>query len=359
MKGRPGVKKIAYLCLLTLLVTVASVQAAPPRQNDIDLTPIKAYAQMQSAMMKENTASLRAIAERYFQLAEAAEFDYAALWESHQRELSGMLPVAQDMWVNASNAYEAQEGIIAGVPSLAYYDTWIDAGPSGAEAPEEALEWTLELPDGTELENPGNIFSYVTEPVLYGTIPAYVGLEVDLDGDGEIELGEVLPEANIYLGGLAALDDATGEMIDALEAWEPTLEDAFTALVVMLPTMSEYFGQWKDSVFVSGAASTQPYFVAVSRLSDIIGIVNGLDITYGVIAPLVETQNPDLHAQIEAGFADLVPYLDDLYSQEQDGTVFSAEEADFYGTEAQSRAEALAALCAQAAVELGLELELG
>lgn len=354
-------KRIVSLLFVMALCTVGvmKVQAAPRHQANIDLTPIKTYAQEQSALMKENTEMLRAIAERYYQLAEAAEFDYAALWANNQAELSGMLPVAQTAWLTASNAYEAQEGIIAGVPTLAYYDTWIDAGPSGEESPDEALDWTLELPDGTQIEQPGNIFSYVTEPALYGTIPAYVGLEVDLDGDGEIELGEVLPEANIFLGGAIALDDATGKMIEAIEVWEPTLEDAFTALVVMLPTMSEYFDQWKDSVFVSGEASAQPYFVAVSRLSDIIGIINGLNITYNVVAPLVENANPDLHAQIAAGFEDLVPYLDDLYTQEQDGTVFTAEEADFYGTEAQTKAEAMAALCAQAAVELGLELELG
>jgi hypothetical protein len=353
-------RKLSMLGLAALISVppVFAAQAAPRRQDDLDLTPIKEYAQAQSAVMKENTTTLTAIAGRYYQLAEEAEFDYEAMWEANQAEFSGMLPVAQEAWLAASSAYELQEGIIAGVPSLAYYDTWIDAGPSGEEAPDEALEWTLELPDGTTIESPGNIFSYVTEPALYGTIREYVGLEVDLDGDGEIELGEVLPEANIFLGGLTALDGATDEMIEAVDAWEPTLEDAFTALVVMLPTMSEYFGQWKDSVFVSGEESTQPYFVAVSRLSDIIGIVNGLELTYGVLAPEVEAVNPDLHAQILAGFEDLVPYLNDIYAQEQEGTVFTAEEADLYGTEAQSKAEALAALCAQAAVELGLELEL-
>lgn len=350
-------KRSILLLAIAFCIGVTNVQAAP--RHEEDLTPIKAYAQEQSALMKENTESLRAIAERYYELAQAADFDYAALWENNQAELSAMLPMAQQAWMIASSAYEAQEGIIAGVPSLSYYDTWLDAGPSAAEAPDEALDWTLELPDGRTIEKPGNFFSHVTEPVLFGTVPEYVGLEVDLDGDGEIEPGDVLPEANMLLGGLQGLDEATDELIAAIEEWEPTLQDAFTALVVMLPTMSEYFEQWKNSTFVSGDDSTQPYFVAVSRLSDIIGIVNGLDITYQVVSPLVAEANADLDAQILAGFADLAPFLTDLYSQEQDGTVFSAEEADFYGSEAQTKAEAMAALCAQAAVELDLALELG
>ena len=37
---------------------------------------------------------------------------------------------------------------VAGVPSLAYYDVWIDAGPSGEDDPANALDVSVELPDG-------------------------------------------------------------------------------------------------------------------------------------------------------------------------------------------------------------------
>ena len=47
-----------------------------------------------------------------------------------------------------------------------------------------------------------------------------------------------------------ALSDAAGQMQAAVQAWSPTREDDFTALAVMIPTMNEYFEQWKLSAFV-------------------------------------------------------------------------------------------------------------
>jgi hypothetical protein len=234
----------------------------------------------------------------------------------------------------------------------------IDAGASAADDPEEALEWTLILPDGAELESPGNLFHSLSEPALYGTVEAYVGAAVDLDGDGEISAIEVLPDANFLLGVVQRLDEETQNLVTAIDEWEPTLEDAFTALVVMIPTMSEYFGQWKESAFIAGQEATEVSFVATSRLFDIVSILNGLRVTYDTVSALVEEANPDLDAQITSGFDDLQTFVADLYADEQEGLAFEAEEVDLLGTEAQDRAESLAALVAQAADELDVTLEL-
>ncbi len=134
------------------------------------------------------------------------------------------------------------------------------------------------------------------------------------------------------------------------------MSDAFTALVVMIPTMSEYFEQWKLSSFVAGQRSTEQAFIGTSRLFDINGILNGLDFTYQNIAPVVQTADPDLHNQITAGFADLRGYVGNLYEQEQGGTVFTAEQADLFGTEAQNLATALAGQVSQAAALLNIEV---
>ena len=45
----------------------------------------------------------------------------------------------------------------------------------------------------------------------------------------------------------------------------------------MVPTISEYFGQWKVSRFVKGEAANAEAFNVVSRLSDIRDILTGLD----------------------------------------------------------------------------------
>jgi hypothetical protein len=145
-------------------------------------------------------------------------------------------------------------------------------------------------------------------------------------------------------------------MLTAVEGWQPTLSDAFTALAVMIPTMNEYFEQWKLSAFVAGQNAEESAFIGTSRLFDINGILNGLDFTYDNLAGRVRAVDPELHAQIDSGFADLRGYVSDLYAQEQAGTLFTAEQADLFGTEAQGKATALAGQVSQAAALLDVEI---
>lgn len=332
---------------------------------DVDLDAVKAYALENAAQMQVATIALAELAQSYYDRVQQVrqthpdEDPYERLWADHQEEIHELVVQARDLWLQASTYYELDEGIVAGVPSLAYYDVWIDAGPSAAEAADEALEWQLELPDGRVLDSPGNFFHNLLEPTLWGTNPAFTGLRVDMDGDDAISVGEALPEATIFLGAAQGLNGATIEMQTAIEEWEPTLEDALTALVTMIPTMNEYFEQWKESVYVTGSDSAQESFIAVSRLLDIKGILAGLSFTYDNIAILVTTTDPQLDQQIRSDFDVLIAYVDDLYAQEQEGIQFSPEEADLFGTEAQDLATALAALVAQAASELDISIDLG
>lgn len=339
------------LVLLALLVFVFPSIA----QDDMgtDLTGIKDYAAEKAGFMAENTEIFLETVQAYYDLVAGYDFDYEAAYEAEGETISDLLRRARTKWFDASLYYELDEGIVAGTPSLADFDTLIDAGPSAEDDPEGALDWTLVLPDGTELYSPGNLFHSLSEPALYGTVEEYVGARIEVDGEVEI-----LPEANFLLGVAQRLHEETLNLNEAIEAWEPTQEDAFTALVVMIPTMSEYFGQWKESAFVAGDEATEVGFIAASRLFDITNILNGLRVTYENVSPLIEAQNPDLNAQIETGFDDLQTYTNNLYAEEQAGIVFGAEEVDLLGTEAQDRAEALAALVAQAADELGIELAL-
>jgi hypothetical protein len=146
-------------------------------------------------------------------------------------------------------------------------------------------------------------------------------------------------------------------MIAALSAWEPTLSDVFSAEVTMIPTMTEYFEQWKNSVFVAGAEGAQETaFVGLSRLFDINGILTGLHTAYQELSPAVAAVDDELDSQIQSGFDELVSFVADLFEQEQSGVVFTPEEADLFGTEAQNQATALAGQVAQAAALLNVEL---
>jgi hypothetical protein len=325
--------------------------------TDVDLAAVKQFALDEATQMKDGSEQLAAIAGRYYVLVSATGFDYQAALDQNPQELPGLVFAARDAWVTASTHYELDEGIVAGVPSLADFDVWIDAGPSGEEDPVEARDWQLELPNGEVLDRPGNLFHSLLEPAIWGTDEAGVGALLDLDGDGEIGSNDVLPEANRFMAAAEALDGATAEMIDAITAWEPTLSDVFTAEVTMIPTMNEYFEQWKNSVFVAGAEGAQENaFVGLSRLFDINGILTGLNTAYQELSPAVAGVDADLDSQIQSGFEELLGFVGDLFQQEQDGVQFTPGEADLFGTEAQDQATALAGQVAQAAALLDVEL---
>ncbi|HEX5164658.1 MAG TPA: imelysin family protein [Thermomicrobiales bacterium] len=336
----------------TAPVATATTAAAA---TTTDLSAMKGYSLDRAAEMKTATAALAEDAASFYADAEAADFDYQAMFDADPEGIAALLAKTKQDWIAASTAYEQNEGIIAGVPSLSYYDVWIDAGPSGEEDATGALDWQLELPNGETLDKPGNFFHNLTEPAIWGTDDDFVGLRADLDQDGTQELGEVMPEANIFKAATEGLDAATAEMTGAINDWEPTPEDAFTALVVMIPTMNEYFEQWKLSVFVAGAQETEEVaFVALSRLFDINGILAGLDLTYDQLSTNVTTADSGLDAQIQEGFETLIGHVGDLYQQEADGKHFTADEADVFGSEAQDQATQLAGQVSQAAALLGV-----
>ena len=266
---------------------------------------------------------------------------------------------SKDAYAKANPAYEEMEGIVAGVPRLAQYDVDIDAG-SDASDPENAVSFSLELPDGETLKQPGNLF-FVTETALYGTNPDFLAEDVkqDVDGDGKVEFGEGIPDAGHPSWPRCASSTSRRRSLDAdaLE-FEPTPSDAFTALVIMTPTMSEYFETWKNTRFVAGEQATEPAFVAASRLSDIADILEGLVFTYDEIEPLVAEESPQQAEQTERALDDLLAYVEDLRDTEAGREASTPPRRQTRsGAEAQRRAEAIAGQVTQAAKRLGIELQ--
>ena len=154
-----------------------------------------------------------------------------------------------------------------------------------------------------------------------------------------------------------ALNKYANDLDVSASAWEPTESDAFTALVVMVPTMSEYFNSWKNSRFILGDASEQRDFVVISRLADIQNILGSLQIVYGEVKPLVESTDSAQAAQIEQSLEDLKSFVAGVYTKEQGGYKYTPEEADVLGAEAQNRATAIAGQVAQTAAKLNITIE--
>lgn len=346
--------------ILILLISACAPAAAPTTQVELsktDLSGIKTYLLDKSAELTTSSKSLKEAGDKYYELAKASGFDYAALWQSNPSEVSAALNDAKSAWMVASPLYEQMEGIVAGTASLAEYDVILDAGSSGADDPESAVPFDLTLPDGRVLPKPGNLFG-VLESTLWGTYADYAsGVEADLDGNGSIDFGEELPDANVLKAGADALAHYTTELGTSASAWEPTESDAFRALVVMVPTMSEYFNSWKNSRFILGDASEQRDFVVISRLADIQNILGSLQIVYAEVKPLVESADAAQAAQIEQSLSDLKSFVANVHSKEQSGYQHTPEEADVLGAEAQNRATAIAGQVAQIAAKLNISIE--
>jgi predicted small lipoprotein YifL len=333
-------------------------QQAEEAVAEADLAGVKIYLLEQTAELKTSTGQLKEAGNKYYDLAKAANFDYTALWQDNPDEIVKVIEEARTAWMAASPNYEQIEGIVAGVPSMAEYDVILDAGAAGSEDPEGAVPFDLTLPDGRVLPKPGNLFG-VIESTLWGTYPEFTvsTVEADFNKDGKIDFGEALPDANVLKAGVDEMDRYTAELLTKAQAWEPTESDAFTALVVMVPTMSEYFGSWKDSRFVLGDKSTQRDFVAISRLADIQDILGGLQVTYQGVSPMVEAVDPNQSTEIAQGLTDLKNFVADVQTQETEGKRFTPEEADLLGAEAQDRATAITGKITQVAGQLEVELQ--
>jgi hypothetical protein len=324
-----------------------------------DLAPVKRYLTDHSADLEEQVGLLKEQADAYYDLAKSVDFDYDRLLAEHGDEVAEILDTSKDIFVVANPAYEQMEGIVAGVPRLAHYDVDIDAG-SDASTPEDAVSFTLTTPDGKEMKQPGNLF-FLTETALYGTNPELLakGVDGDVNGNGNVEFGEGLPDANVYKATLDEFSAQAKSLDEDAQEFEPSESDALTAIVIMTPTMSEYFEAWKNSRFIAGAKATELGFVATSRLSDIADILGGILVTYEGMEPAIAGQNPQQAEQTQQELEKLTAFAADLRDREADGEKFTAEQADALGAQAQSQAEAIAGQVTQAAKQLGIELQEG
>jgi len=349
-----------FLIWMLLLLSGCSATSATitPTSSPVatNLQGIKEYLLDHTGALVTAAIQLQTASDRYYELAQSVNFDYAKLWEDQQRDAIAAINAAREAWMIASPIYEKMEGIVAGTPSLAQFDIDIDSGAAGDEDPENTVSFDLVLPDGRTFSKPGNLFG-VTESTLWGTDTAFTApVAADWNRDGTIEFGETLPDANVLKAGADLLVKMARELDASARAWTPTESDAFTALVVMVPTMSEYFASWRDSRFVLGEASTQRDFNVISRLADIQDILSGLEVVYAQIRPRIETVDPDQAAQIANGLRNLKAFVADIYAQERSGRRFTPEEADTLGAEAQNLATAITGQISQMAGVLGINL---
>ncbi len=329
-------------------------------QPDAGLTAVKSYLTEHSADLVTQTDALKTAGNAYFDLAEANDFNYAKMLKKDGDAVDAALTDAKNAFIKANPAYEEMEGIVAGIPRTAQYDTDIDAG-SDASDPESAVSFNLTLPNGEVMKQPGNLF-FLIETSLYGTNDELTakGVKPDVNGDGKISFGEGLPDANVFKASVDEINKQARDLDKDAQEIVITPSDAFTAITVMTPTMSEYFEQWKLSSFVAGEGKAEEEgFVATSRLSDIADILTGIDFTYDEVEPLIAEKNADQAEQTAAELSELLATSEELRDREAAGEKFTARQADQLGAEMQARAERIAGQVTQAAKDLDIEIQEG
>lgn len=335
----------------------ATTAAATTAAVSIDYRPIQDYLYDHTQRLVDDTATLQRDAEAYHALAESADFDYEQLLQTRRAEVARLVRTLQRDLRTANPSYEEMEGVVAGVPELADYDVIIDAGGDASD-PENAVPFSIRTPAGRTFRQPGNFFALV-ETSVFGTEPRFTvrGVRADLDGDGSVEFGEALPDADFLVATARDFHTTARELDASAREWEPAPEDVFTAVVVMTPTMSEYFEAWKNSRFVAGDRATESGFVGTSRLSDIADILGGLVLVYDSIEPSIAETDAEQARQTGTALAQLTSFAERLRDEEAGGRRFTASDADTLGGEAQDRALAIAGQVSQAATQLGIPLE--
>src|SRR5688500_3924590 len=166
-----------------------------------------------------------------------------------------------------------------------------------------------------------------------------------------------MPDADFYVTAARDFEKTTQELDAAAKEWTPTPQDAFTALVVMTPTMSEYFDAWKNSRFIAGDKAQEKAFVAASRLRDVDDILRGLQTVYASIEPRIAEVDEAQATQTKEDLDELTAFAERLRDEEAGGKKFTADDAETLGAEAQTQAEAIAGQISQAAGQLDIQLE--
>src|SRR4029079_5813989 len=130
------------LCLLpaaglSLVAPLASTAVASPARTTGADAPnyagVKTYLLARSKQLVTQLNGIQVRSERYYALAKRERFSYPNLWRKHRAEVSSILLGLKPAFSRAHRAYEEEEGIIAGVPSLAPFDVIMDSHNRAAD----------------------------------------------------------------------------------------------------------------------------------------------------------------------------------------------------------------------------------
>jgi len=319
-----------------------------------DVAEVKTYLVGTVEKMKKASGEFVENSRAYSALA-AANGGIDKAYAAKKGDVQKLVARMQDNYkAMDSYGYETVEGIVAGVQKFAHYDVYLDAGtPKGEGSADETSPLRLKLSNGEVIDRAGSSFTYIIEPALWGGNKKWC-VPVDLDGDGKIGPRESLPRPEVLVAVSLDTDQQIGALLNDARAWQPTAADCYQAMVAMTPTLSDYFEDWKESRY-SKAASGR--FFAVSRISDMQGIMKSCSVMYRAVEGTVKPKDKALAKAIDTGFHDIFAFLDDIEGREKrSATSFKPAVIDELATQAKSKTDKLVPQIKQAAALAGVKV---
>ena len=269
-----------------------------------------------------------------------------AAYKADPKQMEKLVAKLQDDYkAMDSFGYETVEGIVAGVPSLADYDIYLDAGVPASEGPEGVAPVVLVLVNGEKIDKQGSLFTYIIEPMLWSGDKRWV---VSVDSGKKS-----LPRPEVLSAAAKDVNKKLGELLADAKSWNASISDCFGAMVVMTPTLSDYFEDWKESRYSKEKSGR---FQAVSRVSDMRGIMGSCQVMYEAVEKKVAEKDKSLAKSVDSGFKGIMAFLDKIDAREKEGEIKGAE-IDELATQAKEKTDKLVPQIQQSAAVIGVKVE--
>ena len=333
--------KMIFRFALALLVF-----SLPSARAEVDSAQsVKSYLLATLAKVQAASQDFVKNSEAYAALVAANGGTVESAWKADPAKMDALVTAMQENYkAMDSFGYETVEGIVAGVPVLADYDIYLDAGVPAAEGPDDVAPVVLVLEDGKTVEKQGALFTYIVEPTLWGS---------DKRWSVAAPNGKPLPFPGILLAAAKDVNKKINELVADANAWKASVGDCFGAMIVMTPTLSDYFEDWKESRYAEDKSGR---FQAVSRVSDMRGIMGSCQVMYDAVEKSVAEKDKALAKSVRSGFQEIMAFLDKIESREKQGDIKAAE-IDELATQAKEKTDKLVPQIEQSAAVSGVKIQ--
>ena len=316
---------------------------------------VKAYLVAVVKQVNAAAADFKTAADEYAKLVAGYQNQPALAASAKPLETAGLVRRMRDAYQRIDSfGYEYVEGIVAGVPGLAKYDVELDSGlPKAlAASPTDVVADVVIKAGPDTLDHDGSLNNFLIEPTVFGTNPKFTsGTAGGLPGfDGTVNL----PKPNLCVALADYAVDGYARLLKDSEAWQPSDKDCYQAVFNMTPTLADYFDEWKESR--KGTGELAGRFVAVSRVSDMRGIMSSVKLTWDGLEPELKGKDAALADSISRGYAQIMTFIDTVDARDAKQKL-TLEAIDALGSQAKEKADKLTVQAQQAAALVGVNVE--